>query len=155
MAVFFAGFSLLANVLLNNERITWFTILSYAIGGAVFGTLMTLFFARMNRRAGGTTVATKVRTALKSGRIPEGEDVTGWTASLEHQRRTAVLTRWLNPVFFGLMTILAVVLVVTGTSPAYLLLGLLFLAFAIWSPIASQRQLRRIAVLAPQLERQP
>ena len=155
MAVLFAGFTLLANALLNDQRITWFTVLSYAIAGAVFGTVMTLFFARMNRRAGGTTVATKVQAALKSGRVPEGEDVTGWTASVEHQRRMAVLTRWLNPVVFGLATLLAVGLVVTGTSPVYLVLALFFLAFAIWSPIASQRQLRRIAVLAPQLDRQP
>jgi hypothetical protein len=155
MAVVFGALTLLVAVLLNHVRVTPTTVALHAVGGLVFGAVMAGVFGYQRRRSGGVPLALRVRAALKSGTVPSGEDLTGWTAAIEYQRRSALLTRWLSPLVFGMGAVGAILLVVSGESLFYLVLATFFLIVGVASAISSQRQLRRIAALAPQLAEAP
>lgn len=146
------GFSLLA----HDARLTVQDALIRLVSAAVFGGLMTAVSARQRRRSGGAENVTRINRALKTGVVPEDAEPSIWVSTLERRRRQNRQARWLNPLVFGLFTLLGVYLFAQepGDPVAWIFLAL-FLAMTIVSVVLVPRTLRRIEALLAQLESRP
>jgi hypothetical protein len=126
-----------------------FSLVAAPFEALLFGGFMGLFLARARRALGGVDTANELTRAIKGGRVPEGVDTIGWVAALNWRKRQSKTTLWLGPVFFGVLALLDVWLALS--APIWWLLVVVFVVFAVYTPLASARDLRRIETVHPQL----
>lgn len=157
VGAFFGAGTFVVNVSIGIQRLSWASVVAAVIGGVLFGVIMALIVARQRRRSGGSSMAQIVKNAVKQGQLPQGASAGEWKPLLERRRWQAKLLRWVGPLEFGLFLLLAVYLIVADNSRVvfWVVTIMFFLALAVWYPINSSRQLRRIEQLQQQLDRHP
>ncbi|MFF1572481.1 hypothetical protein ACFVWR_07005 [Leifsonia sp. NPDC058292] len=145
------------NVATGLQQVGWASAVGAAVAAVIFGVGMGLLIGRQRRSAGEPGLARAVTDAIKNGRLPANARADEWEPVLEHRRRQAKLYRWLGPVEFGLLSLLAVYLIVTDRPRVILWVAFLvfFLALAIWYPINYIRQVRSIGRLEVELAHLP
>lgn len=153
MAILFGGLSLVGNVATGVTRLNWAAVIGAAVGGLIFGALMSLIIRYQRRRNGGVSMARAVTNAIKSGELPADARPSEWGPLLERRRRQVRLYRWVGPVEFGLFALLGVYLLFAepGGDVIWGVEILIFLGFLIAYPISAHRQLPRIEALEKQL----
>ena len=121
-----------------------------AIGGVVFGAVMTALFAWRRRKDGGASQQLAFVTAVKSGELPADADPEVWGPLLDRKQRT--FRRW-QPwvvVEFLAFTALAVVLAV-GQGAIWWAFAAFFLGMGVWLVVVGRRNARRLDGLRAQL----
>ncbi|WP_440316315.1 hypothetical protein [Microbacterium algihabitans] len=126
------------------------------IGAVIFGAGMTvafIFFTRRARRdAGGAGELERIRQALKAERLPDHIDVVAWRSIIERHHQQLQRALWLNPVVFGLFTLVALSLTFTR-SPYWSLAAAFFILMLVVSVVTTPRSLRKNAVIREELAR--
>lgn len=146
------GFALLD----HDSRLTLREALIRLATAAVFGGVMTAVSARQRRRSGGIENITKIHRSLTTGIVPEDAEPAIWIPVLQRRRRQNRQARWLNPLGFGLFTLLGVYLLTQEPGdPVVWILPAFFLAAGILTVVLVPRTIRRIDALLAQLESQP
>ncbi|MDQ1172958.1 putative membrane protein [Microbacterium testaceum] len=124
------------------------------VGTVIFGVGMTVAFIFLTRRArrdaGGAGELERIRRALKTGRLPDHIDVVAWRSIIERRHQQLQRALWLNPVAFGLMTLVALSLTITR-SPYWSLAAAFFIVMLVVSVVTTPRSLRKSAVIREEL----
>jgi hypothetical protein len=147
-AVLFGVLTYLLGLLVDQESQSW---IGQAIGGLLFGVLMTAWIARERRRTGGPTAVADLRQVVRTGELPDGAEPDEWRPRLERQRRIYRWMRFVAPVEFAAFAALGIWLS-TAVSPVYWVFVAVFVGFGVWGAVASVRGLGRIERLLRRLD---
>jgi membrane associated rhomboid family serine protease len=115
----------------------------HAVGGVVYGALMTAYLARKRRADGGVEQQWSVGTALRTGTLPDGADAEHWRPLLARKREEFRRYRILYPVLFGSSAFLGVGFALRE-GPRWWAAVAFFAGFAVFGVIVSERTVRRI-----------
>ncbi len=120
--------------------------------GGVMAAVFGVWIARARRRAGGAAELHTVQQGLRRGEVPEGVDVSAWSATADVQRRQLRRNLWLGPLVFGLMIVLALWLALSQ-SPVWWFGVVFFVGFLTWSVVSTPRLLRSTERVREELRR--
>jgi len=127
------------------------------IGGLVSATWMTKCLAVVWERNGGRAMARALQVAIRRRELPPELDRQEWRWRLAAKKTALRRARWFNPVFFFGAASLYLTAALTDALPALGYLPwfgvLLFAGFGIYSPFATERELRGAEALEQQLSR--
>jgi hypothetical protein len=146
-AVVFGVLTYVLGQLIGPDHESW---IGHAIGGVLFGALMTLWIARQRRRNGGAQAMVDQALALKKGHLPEGADPQVWSANLDRQERTQRRLRRIVPVEFGAFAAVGVWLALTQGAVWWAFVAFFVLA-GVGGVVATTRTLHRIDRLRGEL----
>jgi hypothetical protein len=129
--------------------------------GLSFSVTMTLLIAWSWSQQGGADQAVRIARAVKTGRVPDGADVSTWDPILARQEAWAGRGTWLFTLEFALFAGLSAFLLLLPPTPDDAPLptwipwaGLVFFGLVtVVSPFASLHRLRRVRVLRAELRR--
>jgi hypothetical protein len=147
-ATLFTVLTYLLGVLVERDHQS---LMGQAIGGLLFGALMTAWVARQRRRAGGATGVSELAEAVRSGELPDDAEPDDWRPRLLRLRRTYRWLRFVSPFQFGLFAALGAWLAIEQT-PTYWLFVAAFVGFGVFGTVASVRGLGRIERLLGRLD---
>lgn len=146
------GFALLD----HDSRLTLRDALIRLATAAVFGGVMTAVSARQRRRSGGIENITKINRSLKTGIVPEDAEPAIWIPVLQRRLRQNRQARWMNPLVFGLFTLLGVYLLTQEPGQVIpWIITVFFVAAGVLTVVLVPRTIRRINALLAQLESRP
>lgn len=157
MFAWFAGFYFVGTysiaLLDGSSRLNLTDALIRVFAAAIFGGLMTGFVAWQRRRSGGVGTLLEINRALKAGSVPEDAEPSIWLPALQLRRRQNERARWLNPVVFGLFTLLGVWLITQKpTDIIPWVICAFFIAMGIFSVLQVPRTVTKIDTLLAQLQ---
>lgn len=137
----------------GGDRITTALVAFEVIGGLIFAGILTALLAWRRRRSGGKSEYTAMNTAVRTGQLPEDAEPSLWAPELERRRRSFSRARVANPIVFGFVALLGVVLLISGTTVILsAILIVFFVGFAIYNTIVCVRSLARVESLQRQLD---
>ncbi|BDZ49591.1 hypothetical protein GCM10025867_18320 [Frondihabitans sucicola] len=146
------GFALLD----GTSKLNLVSALIRVVGAGIFGGIMTALVARQRRRDGGRRTSVQITTALKTGAVPEDAEPSIWLPALEARRKQNERAHWVNPIVFGLFTLLGIWLITqdpTGFIPW--IVTAFFIAVAILSLVQARRAVTKIEALIVQMHGRP
>ena len=130
-----------------------FNFVAPAVGGALFGILMTVVTLAGRRKAGGQGRIVEVNTAIQSGDLPGLIDPTAWLSQLDQRLANLRRSRVSTPVIFGIVVVSELFVALIGPRINYALLALAVLVAlaAGASIVGNRRSIPKIEALAEKI----
>jgi hypothetical protein len=121
--------------------------------GALFGLFMTALTLSARKRAGGADLMIAMNDAIRTGELPPLFNITLWIDKLESRRAALQRAVVVNPVFFGLLSLLllAVALLSRTIDWSSLALAVLSAAVGVAWTVSARRRLPKIVELQRQI----
>jgi hypothetical protein len=124
------------------------------LGGAlVVGGFMTAIIARQRRRDGGRNISIEINKAVKTDAVPEDANPSIWVPALQRRRTQNERAHWINPIGFGLFTLLGIWLITQDpTAVIPWVITVFFIGIGVFSVIQARNLVAKIDALLQQLE---
>lgn len=131
---------------LTGEALVPMRIAVTAAGGVAVSALIFWLVRRQRARERtkpqGWPTVTNFRTALSSGRLPEGAGAEQWVPELTKTMRQEQSMVWIGPLLFAGFAGLGIFLIIDNPDHPWLwvIATVLFIALALWYPIWTSRR---------------